>query len=112
MLVSSKVLVAAAEELRSDGSTHRALKNGVIVTPAQLDTAAKILRDAEPSICNGNVQERPGFIEPEQQDDDQQELIFVMGILPSATYRIDREGRVLEPAVSLLEHSNNEEGAR
>lgn len=65
----------------------------VYVTPGQLEAAARLLRDAEPSVCNGDVQERPGFIERDAQDDPKA-LVFQVGILPSTTYRIYARGRV------------------
>lgn len=67
---------------------------GVTVSASQLRTAARLLREAEPTICNGQVSERPGFISAARQDDPKV-LLFEVGIIPSTDYRIDRRGRVL-----------------
>lgn len=64
-----------------------------MVSAAQLDAAAQILREADPSVCNGISQERPGWIDAKDQEDESV-LVFRLGILPSITFRIDRKGNV------------------
>ena len=90
MIVNSKQLDNAADEI---GEGARKTKEGVLVTAAQLRTAARILREAEPSVCNGLSAERPGFIEAEDQDDPDV-LVFQMGILTGASYRIRPDGSI------------------
>ena len=89
MIVDSKQLDAAADSV---GDGVRKTSNGVPVTAAQCKTAARILREAEPSVCNGIAAERPGFIEPEDQEKGL--LVFQMGILTGATYRIRPDGSI------------------
>lgn len=100
MLVHSRLLDGYAQAMRR---RKRGMWIGpsalerVYLTASQASTAARLLREAEPSICNGDVQERPGFIEPERQDDPSV-LVFSIGVLPSTEYRIDRRGRVRSEA--------------
>jgi len=92
LLVSSATLTAAAETMRKAGDDLREVRGeGVYVSAAQLEEAARLLREAEPSICNGLRQERPGFIDGEEQDVEDV-LVFRLGILPTETYLIPREG--------------------
>lgn len=101
MLVNSTVLDTAADALRERGRLWP-LRCGITVSAEQMDTAARLLREAEPSqitkatgtrsgAVNFDPQERPGFIDPEQQED-AKTLTFAVGILPTATYRIARDG--------------------
>jgi hypothetical protein len=94
MIVSSATLTAGAATVRKRKRPQTIHAEGVTVTAAQLDTAARILREADPSIANGIKTERPGFIERRSQGDPEV-LVFRMGILPSTEYRIDRRGSVL-----------------
>jgi hypothetical protein len=103
MLVNSAQLVVAADIIRERGKSPVTIpREGIAVTAEQLDTAARILREAEPSqithatgIRSGTVdydpQERPGFIDAAQQSDPEV-LTFVVGILPATTYLIARDG--------------------
>jgi hypothetical protein len=92
LCVSSAQLDKSAEVIRKRKSGPMTIPAlGIEVSAAQLDTAAQILRDAEPSVCNWDVQERPGFIHADRQDDPNV-LVFDVGILPSTAYRIDRKG--------------------
>jgi hypothetical protein len=93
VIVHSDQLTEAAATVRRRKRPQRIPAEGVVVNAPQLDAAAQLLRDAEPSICNGDVQERPGFIEWRQQEKPAV-LVFEVGILPSITYRIDRKGNV------------------
>lgn len=96
MIFDSKQLEDAAKRIRdNDWPSGVIAVENIEVSAAQLETAARILKGAEPSICNRNVSERPGFIERDQQEQPSV-LVFEMGILPSATYRIDREGEILD----------------
>jgi hypothetical protein len=67
------------------------LRNGVKANARQLRKAADLLREgeAEPSAW----EERPGFIEASKAEDI---LVFSIGILPSTTYRINREGALVD----------------
>lgn len=106
MIVNSAQLTIAADLIRERNEPHVVIRvEGVAVSAAQLDTAARILREAEPSIItnatglrSGTVsydpQERPGYIDAAQQDDPEV-LVFTVGILPSTEYRIARDGAVL-----------------
>jgi hypothetical protein len=93
VIVKSFQLEVWANQLRRRKRGMFIHEEGVYVTPAQLGAAAKLLREAAPSVCNGDVQERPGFIERQAQGDPSV-LVFQIGILPSTTYRIHRRGRV------------------
>lgn len=93
MIVNSKQLTAAAATIRMRHKPMLIPAAAVTVSAAQLDTAARILREAEPCIANGDVAERPGFIEKERQDDPKV-LVFQMGILPTTEYRISRGGEI------------------
>lgn len=93
MLVNSKQLDDAAEEIIRRGRSQVIPKVGKLVNAAQMRTAARLLREAQPSVCNGIKEERPGFIESEQPDPNT--LAFTVGILPSTTYRINRRGNVV-----------------
>lgn len=105
MLVDSKALEKGAAQLREQGKAVAELRNGVPVSPEQLDTAARILREAEPSVitsASGPVevtlnkpQERPGYIEETRQKNPEV-LVFDVGILGD-TYFIDRKGEVIDP---------------
>lgn len=105
ILVSSKALLEAAEHVKrmEQSVPGRTLGSGTELIPSagvevnflQLEAAARILQEAEPSICNGDVQERPGFIERGDQIGGET-LVFRMGILPSHMYHIDRTGGVVE----------------
>lgn len=105
MIVNSKQLDDAAQQLRSTGVPHALLKGNVRATPAQLETAARLLRESEPSVIEKVnrrrvkpiVNERPGFIESERQDGSNA-LTFQIGILPSREHRIAPDGRVIEAA--------------
>lgn len=95
MMVGSMALVAAANRLDELATDHPPviLRNGAKANAAQLKKAAQLLRDAEPSICNGIVAERPGYIDRDKQEDGL--LVFEVGILPTDTYKIDSEGRLV-----------------
>lgn len=104
-LVNSAMLERSAAAIRKGPNPGDAMAipgERVAVTAAQLDTAARILREAEPSqithasgIRSGTVdydpQERPGFIDGEQQDDPMV-LRLTVGILPETTFLIARDG--------------------
>lgn len=95
--VNSKVLKQAADMIR--GKAPMALRNGVVVSANQLETAAMLIARAEPSVVTSprsmrSVEERPGYIDAQRQDDPNV-LTLDIGILPSTQYRIDREGKVL-----------------
>lgn len=106
MMVNSAQLVVAADILRERGEPHMVIpREGIAVSAAQLETAARLLREADPSritkatgVRSGTVdydpQELPGYIDAKRQDDPEV-LTFVVGILPSTTYRIARSGDVL-----------------
>jgi hypothetical protein len=104
MLVNSETLLGAAAIVRKLKKGPQKLAEGPCVSAAQLETAARILQEAEPSVitaASGPVQmtlnkpeERPGFIE-ERAQRDPQILTFVVGILPSTTYDIDRKGKAV-----------------
>lgn len=95
ILLNSRTLAQSAEVIRMGGGTPRAIRGvDVTVSAEQLETAARLLRDADPSICNGNVAERPGFIMRAHQTDPQV-LVFTIGILPAEQHRINRAGELL-----------------
>jgi hypothetical protein len=95
MIVSSKSLEVAATALRDQGREIGTTSNGVLVTAAQLDRAARVLRELPPSVCNGIRAELPGFIESESQYRPDR-LVFEVGILPARSYVIDRDGSLIE----------------
>lgn len=94
MIASSESLENAAITL-GDSELPAVLRNGVRANAAQLKKAAQLLRDSDPSICNGIVAERPGWIESDSQETDDV-LVFEIGILTKETYRIDRKGDLIE----------------
>lgn len=95
LLVSSAVCAEAASRMRAASVGIDVLRDcGVTVSPAQLETMARVLREAEPSVCNGSVAERPGFVAAERQGDDPEVVTFTVGILPSMEYLIERDGSV------------------
>lgn len=107
--IDSMRLLQAAQTIRENQWEYGRFKEGVRASAEQCEKAAELLQDAEPSIITGirgttsgtvnfQPQERPGFIAAEQQDDPQV-LVFTVGIIPSTTYRIDRQGRVLSSVV-------------
>ena len=93
MLVSSKQLGNAAQAIRERPSETGQI-DGVRVTAEQCEAAAQILREAEPSVCNGISAERPGFIDADYQVEDNV-LEFQMGILTGEMYSISMDGDVL-----------------
>lgn len=93
MMVSSANLTGAVERIGDDPHPV-VLRNGAKANAAQLSKAAQLLREAEPSICNYIKAERPGWIDADQQEDDV--LVFEIGILPKETYRIDRSGELIK----------------
>ncbi len=66
-----------------------------VVTAAQFDTAARIIREAEPSVANGVSSERPAFIHADEQDDPES-LRLKVGIFSGDEFWIDRSGVVVE----------------
>lgn len=99
-MVNAKMLTAAAEQMRTDKTPTRTIPGvGVEVSSAQLEAAAKLIGDADPSVCNGNVQECPGFIQRAHQADPKV-LVLTIGILPATTHHIDRAGALLTAAGS------------
>jgi hypothetical protein len=98
MCVESPQLLAAADEIGEAAS--RVLRNGVMVTAAQLRTAGELLRDGPQPIANGIRANMPGFIDREAQPRNGS-LVFQIGILPCRTYRITKRGvaREVEPRV-------------
>lgn len=98
MIVSSKLMARAAAEVRERDDGPQVLKEeGVAVSAEQCEAVARILRDADPCVCNGLAAERPGFIEGVNQDPERPDvLVFQLGILPATEYRIARDGEVLE----------------
>lgn len=98
MLVNSRSLAAAAEEVRARNAGPQYVPAaGVYVTAEQLDTAARLLREAEPSICNGRKSERPGFIHEGSQVA-LDSLVLDIGILSTERYVIARDGSLRESA--------------
>lgn len=96
ILVSSIQLERAADEIAAHNRRPRLIPSeGVTVSASQMRTAAKIIREAEPSVANGKVSERPGFIEDTDQDDPLV-LVLRVGILSTELHRIDRRGNVPE----------------
>lgn len=95
MIASSDSLENAAACL-GDSELPAVLRNGVKANAAQLKKAAQLLRDSDPSICNGIVAERLGWIDSVAQELGTGVLVFEIGILPSTTYRIDRKGDLVE----------------
>lgn len=93
MLVNSRQLEAAAATVRKRRRPQMIHAEGVAVNAAQCEAAARILREAEPCVANGDVSERPGFIDRNDQGDPAV-LVFRMGILPSYRYEIDRSGAI------------------
>lgn len=95
MMVSSMSLDGAANRLDETATDHPpvALRNGAKGNAKQLRKAAQLLRDAEPSICNGLSAERPGYIDRDKQEEGL--LVFEVGIIPTDTYKIDSEGRLV-----------------
>lgn len=90
IMVDSKTLLIGA--LAPD--FPRALRNGVVVSREQLETAAKLLQEAEPSqIAGYKPVERSGFIDKRMQQGDEI-LVFEVGIL-GHRHRIARDGTVL-----------------
>lgn len=94
MIASSDSLGDAAVRI-GDSDLPAVLRNGVRANAAQLHKAAQLLRDSDPSICNGISAERPGWIESDAQEKEDV-LVFEIGILPKETYRIDRKGELVE----------------
>ena len=88
LMVNSRQLSAAAETVRRRRKPQVIPTVGVRVTARQLDAAAGVLRAAEPTVCNGNVSERPGFIVLDRPGI----LAMDVGILPSTRYRFDSRG--------------------
>jgi hypothetical protein len=88
MIVSSKQLDDAAKQIRS--GEQRRLANGVLAYGPQLAAAAQLLRAADPVECNGLKEERPGFIEAEEQRGNA--LVFSVGIFASESYAISPSG--------------------
>lgn len=105
MMVGSKALDGAADRIGADLPDPAPLANGVVVTAAQCRTAARIIRDADPSVitsASGGARvtlnepvERPAYIDAGRQDDPKV-LCLDVGILPTETYRIDRKGTILD----------------
>lgn len=91
MIVFASQLLDAARDMRERGSKLGRLKEPVTVTPDQLDTAGRILFDGPRPIANGIESAMPGFIEPDLQERDDV-LVLQVGILPSRTYLIERDG--------------------
>ncbi len=101
--VDSRVLAAGAAQMRErDEPTARLTKVDIEVSPAQLDAAARILREGPKSQITsvtgaprGTVdfdpRELPGFIHASRQESPDV-LVMDVGILPSKTYRIARDG--------------------
>lgn len=97
MIVYAEQLKNAAADMRARGMQRGKLKEPVPVTPEQLEAAGQILADGPQPICNGIKDQMPGFIEAEQQEQEDV-LVFQVGILPSRTYRIAQDGTVLRAA--------------
>lgn len=74
--------------------TRCALRNGVQVTMPQLLTAARLLREAGPVICNGIHSDMSGWIDADRQDAERGILRFQVGIL-GQLFDIDAEGKVV-----------------
>lgn len=89
MCVEAPELLAAADEIGD--APNRMLRNGVVVTAAQLRKAGEILRDGPQPVANGTKANMPGFIDREAQPRNGS-LVFQVGILPSRTYRITKRG--------------------
>lgn len=94
MCVEAPQLLAAAEEIGD--APNRMLRNGVVVTAAQLRKAGEILRDGpQPEVRLprrlASKSNMPGFIDREAQPRNGS-LVFTVGILPSRTYRITKRG--------------------
>lgn len=97
MLVSSRKLETTANHLVDKAGIGELeaviLRNGAKANARQLRKAAYLLRDAEPSICNSVKEERPGYI---KVSEDEGILVFSIGILSSSTYKINREGALVD----------------
>jgi hypothetical protein len=105
MQVTVKMLEEGADRIRRIKHGPQLIPAiGIKVSAAQLDKAAELLREAEPSVitaASGPVQvtlnkpqARPAYIEPTAQNPEKPEiLVFQIGIL-GETYRIDREGNL------------------
>lgn len=100
MLVTSKQMEGAAAEIRRRKRGPQVIPaEDVTVSAAQCDTAARLLREADPCVIRSpkryaGTNERPGFIEHEAQTDSEI-LVLQIGIIPSTTYHIDRQGEVV-----------------
>ncbi len=96
MMLFASQLMEAAGQLRAGGRALGVLvKEDVPVTPDQLETAGRILAEGPQPVANGVKSDMPGFVEADQQEDPEV-LLFQVGILPSRTYRIARDGTALE----------------
>ncbi len=98
MCVEAPQLRAAIEQMGDAPSGT--LRNGVVVTSAQLSTAAGLLEDGpQPEIRFPrrlrSKSNRPGFIDRKSQPRNGS-LVFTVGILPSQTYRITKKGTARE----------------
>jgi hypothetical protein len=89
LCVEAPQLLAAADEVGD--APNRVLRNGVVVTAAQLRKAGEILRDGPQPVANGIEAKMPGFIDRMEQPRNGS-LVFTVGILPSRTYRITKRG--------------------
>lgn len=97
MIVTSTQLLKASEQLAASiWETIEIREVGLQVSSEQLATAARLLQEAEPCICNSSVSERPGFIEVENQHSTDM-LVLSIGILPQKDYTIARDGSVESP---------------
>ena len=99
MIVSSKQLEEAAATIRRRKRPQRIRDTDIWATAAQMDTAASLLREAEPTVITSplhmaSTYERPGFIDSEDQDASGT-LVLRIGILPSRRFRIGRRGGVV-----------------
>lgn len=98
LCVNSAQLEASLAVLKASGGRQRFLRgSGQPITAEQLETAARILRTAEPSICNGVRAECPGFIHADRQEGPDH-LVFDVGILPCTTYHIHLSGTEIPTA--------------
>lgn len=92
MIVFGRQLTKAAEDMRERGMKIGKLPPELVpVTPDQLTAAGKILGEGPQPIANGIKSDMPGFIDAELQEASDV-LLLQVGILPSKTYRIARDG--------------------
>lgn len=89
-MVNSKGLDRMREQLHELSIDRGVTNDGLRVYAAQCETAARLLREADPVVCNGLTEERPGWID--QQEENEDVLVLKIGIIPSTVHYIDKDG--------------------